>query len=212
MGMPKRYLFDVSFDQVGPDTAAAEPAETFGRDDIDAARQTAFAEGKESGAAEIRAAAENKAATALEAIASALPALIAAQDARSTEIERRAIEAVRTVVAKALPAYAAREPLAEIEALAGKYLIEALDEPRVVMRVSNEAYEPVREKIDSIAAASGYGGRIVLLADDELSGGDARIEWADGGAERRLADQLSEVDSALARVAESSATLAPHSS
>jgi len=66
------------------------------------------------------------------------------------------------------------------------------------MDLTNDA---VRERIDAIAASSGYSGRIVLLAEESFSWGDARIEWADGGAERRLADQLNHIDAALARIA-----------
>ena len=213
MGMAKKYLFDVSFDEVAektePTTVVLE--ETFTRAQIEEARRAAQAEGRSVGLAEANTAATAKAAAALDAIAAGLPPFIATQDAHSAEIQRQAIAALRIIVAKALPAFAACEPLAEIEALAEKCLMEAIDEPRVVLRVANEVYDAVRERIDAIAAASGYGGRIVLLADDNLSGGDARIEWADGGAERRLADQLNEIDAALARIADPSATPTPPS-
>jgi flagellar assembly protein FliH len=212
MGMPKKYLFDVSFDQVAEkDEPPPVREETFTRGELDEARHIAYTEGRGVGLAEATAAAATKAATALEAIAAALPAFMASQDERAAEIQRQAIAALRVVIAKALPAYAAREPLAEIEALAGKCLMEAIDEPRVVLRVANEIYEPMRERIDALAATSGYGGRIVLLGDDALSGGDIRIEWADGGAERRLAEQMNEIDAALARIADPSATPTPPS-
>jgi flagellar assembly protein FliH len=212
MATAKKYLFDVSFDQAAPAAAPpAAPVETFSRDDVEAARATGYAEGQKAGAAGVEAAVASKAAAALETIGAALAALIAARDTQAAEIERRAIEALRAIVAKALPAYAAREPLAEIEGLASKCLIEAIDEPRIVIRVANAVYEEVRARLDAIAAAAGYGGRVVLLTDDDLAGGDARIEWADGGAERRLAERLNEVDAALARVAATPTTSAPPS-
>jgi len=209
MGTAKRYLFDVSFDRADPaPDAPAVPVETFSRGDVEAARQTGYAEGRAAGAAEANDTVAAKAATTLEAIGAALSALIAARDEQTAEIERNAMAALRGIIAKALPAYAAREPLAEIEALASKCLSEAIDEPRVVIRVANAIYEEVRGRLDAIAAASGYAGRIVLLAEDDLAGGDARIEWADGGAERRLAEQLNEVDAALGRIAATPTTSA----
>lgn len=213
MGTAKKYLFDVSFDEVAEEIVpvAPPPEESFTRAELEETRRTAHAEGRVIGLAEANAALTAKAAAALDAIAAALPPFIATQDTHGAEIQRQAIAALRIIVAKALPAYAAREPLAEIEALAEKCLTEAIDEPRIVLRVANEVYDAVRERIDAIAAASGYGGRIVLLADDNLSGGDARIEWADGGAERRLAGQLNEIDAALARIADPSATPTPPS-
>lgn len=213
MGTAKKYLFDVSFDQVAeklaPEAAPAE--ETFTRGALDQARQAGYAEGHAAGLAEAAEATTSTAARALDAITKALPAFLATGDAHAREIERQAVAALRTVVAKALPAYAAREPLAEIEALLNKCLAEAIDEPRIVLRVANAVYEPLREQVDAMAAGSGFGGRIVLLADDALSGGDARIEWADGGAERRLAEQINEIDLALARIADPSAAPAPPS-
>ena len=42
-------------------------------------------------------------------------------------------------------------------------------------------------------------GRIVLLADETLGLGDARVEWADGGAERDTGRLMRDIDGALAR-------------
>jgi len=206
MAAPQKYLFDVSFDHVGEAEAEAEAEETFTRTELEAARDTAFAEGRRAALAEAEAAAATKAAAALDALVQGLSGLIAAQDARIADAQRDAIAALRLVVAKVLPALAVRAPLAEIEALTAKCLIEAIDEPRVVLRVGNEVYEPVKLRLDAIAAASGYAGRMVLLADDHLSGADARIEWADGGAERNFRRQLNDIDAAMARLCDPAAS------
>lgn len=212
MAQLKKYLFDVSFDPVAkpepvPEVVVVE--EKFTRDELEAVRAAALAEGHHAGRAEADAALATKATAALEALAQGVTALLAAQDARAAETERQAIAALRAVVARALPALAARQSLAEIEALASRYLVEAIDEPRVVLRVCNDVYEAVRERLDTIAAASGYAGRIVLLADDQLGASDARIEWADGGVERNLAAQLSEIDAAMTRLGDPAAAPNP---
>jgi flagellar assembly protein FliH len=216
MGTAKKYLFDVSFDHAAAPTAptpAAAPVpvveDKVSLAELEASRQAAFAEGRSAGLAEASEAVNTKATVALETIAKDLAALLEAQDARVAEAQRQAIEALRVIVAKTLPTLATRAPLAEIEALAGKYLIDAIDEPRIVLRVANEVYEPVRDRLDAIAASSGYSGRIVLLADEHLSSGDARIEWADGGVERNLAEQLNEIDAAMARISDPAAVPTP---
>jgi flagellar assembly protein FliH len=205
MGTAKKFLFDVSFDPVAPLPEAAPPIvveETFTRAELEAACAAAHAEGRRAALSEANEATAARIAAALEALAREIPPLIAAADARAADVERQGIAALRAVIAKTVPALAARESLAEIEALATRYLVEAIDEPRIVLRVANEIYEAVRERLDAIAAASGYGGRIVLLADDRLSASDARIEWADGGVERNLAAQLRAIDDAIARLSE----------
>ena len=212
MATARKYLFDVSFDQAkAPATPAPPPEEKFSRAELDAAQVAARAEGREAGLAEANDAAAAKAAAALERLAQGVTALLAAQDATVAETQRQAIAALRVVVAKALPAYGAKGAVVEIEALTTKCLVEALDEPRVVLRVANDVYEPVRDRLEAMAAASGYAGRIVLLADETLSAGDARLEWADGGVERKLAEQLGEIDAAMARNGDPAATPTPPS-
>jgi flagellar assembly protein FliH len=161
--------------------------------------------------AEAQDAAAVKAAAALEVVAKGVSVLIAAQDAAVAQTQREAIAALRVIVAKALPALAAKGAGAEIEAFVKKCLAEALDEPRVVLRVANDVYEPVCSQIEAVAAATGYPGRIVLLADETLAGGDARLEWADGGAERKLDHLLGEVDAAMTRNADPAAAAIPPS-
>ena len=202
MATAKKFLFDMSFDALeDKDAPSAPPVESFTRAELDAVREAAFAEGHERALAEAAEAAAAKSAAALAALMEKLPALIAAEDARTANMQRDAVAALRAIIAKALPACAARAPMAEIEALASACLAEAIDEPRVVLRVGNEVYDAVRERIEAIAASAGYSGRIVLLAEESFTWGDARIEWADGGAERRFADQLNQIDAALARIA-----------
>jgi len=209
MATARKYLFDVSFDHAASKPEAAptpEPEEKFSRADLEAAQQAARAEGRSAGLAEANDAATAKAAAALEILAKGIATLLAAQDATAAETQRQAIAAMRVIIAKTLPALAAKGALAEIEALVTKSLVEALDEPRVVLRVANDVYEPVRGQLEAMATASGYAGRIVLLADETLAAGDARLEWADGGVERTLATQLGEVDAMMARSCEPAAT------
>jgi flagellar assembly protein FliH len=215
MATAKKYLFDVSFDQAASKSVVVpqpEPEETFSRAELEAAQQAARAEGHSAGLAEANDAATARAAGAIETLAKGVTSLFVARDATAVETQRQAIAALRVIVAKTVPVLAAKGALAEIEALATKCLIEAVDEPRVVLRVSNDVYEAVRGQLDAMAAASGYAGRIVLLADEMLVASDARVEWADGGVERNLAQQLNEIDATLARSCDPAATPNPTSS
>jgi len=214
MATARKYLFDISFDEAAI-ARAAEPApppeEKFSRAELEAAQHVARSEGHSAGLAEAQAATAAKAATALEVVAKGISVLIATQDAAVAQTQGDAIAALRVIVAKALPALAAKGAVPEIEAFVKKCLAEALDEPRVVLRVANDVYEPVCSQIEAMAAATGYPGRIVLLADETLAGGDARLEWADGGAERKLDQLLGEVDAAMTRNVDPAAAAIPPS-
>lgn len=194
MAMPQKFTFDVSFDHIeGPDSSRSRGERRFTRAELDAARSAALAEGHAAGLAEAAQSAQSLAAVSLAAIAKGVNALVAAQDATVFDTQRRAMTTMRTILAKLFPALAATDALGEVEAFATKCLHEVIDEPRVVMRVANEIYAPLRERLDAVAADAGYAGRIVLIADDALVAGDARVEWADGGAERDLAAQCAQI-------------------
>lgn len=204
--MPQKFTFDVSFDHLDVGTERSFSERRFTRTELEATRQAALAEGHAAGLAESARAEAALTAESLAAIARGIGALIAAQDAVKADTQRRAMSAMQAIFAKVFPALAAKGALAEVEAFAAKCLDEAIGEPRVVLRVANEIYAPLRERIDALAAAAGYDGRIVLIADDALAGGDARVEWADGGAERSLAAQAAEIDALINRRSDSATT------
>ncbi|HEY1506640.1 MAG TPA: hypothetical protein VGF92_20220 [Stellaceae bacterium] len=209
MAMPQKFTFDVSFDHLGTPSARSLAERRFTRNELEATRQAALAEGHASGVAEAEQSAQSLTADALAEIAQRLAALLAAQDAATVDTQRRALAAMQAIVAKLVPGLAAKDPLTEVEAFATKCLHEAIDEPRVVLRVAQEVYEPLRERLDALANDAGYAGRIVLLVDDAIAAGDARVEWADGGAERNLAAQSGEIHELLERRRDPTATPNP---
>jgi flagellar assembly protein FliH len=199
MALPQKFTFDVSFDHLGIPSARSLAERRFTRGELEATRQSALAEGHAAGLAEAAKSAHALTGEALARIAESFAALLATQDAARMDTQRRALAAMQTIVAKLLPGLAAKDSLSEVEAFATKCLHEAIAEPRVVLRVAQKIYEPLRERLDALAQAAGYAGRIVLLADDAIAAGDARVEWADGGAERNLAAQFAEVNELLER-------------
>jgi flagellar assembly protein FliH len=207
MAATQKFLFDVSFD--APDlSAASSPAlrkapqePTFTRAELEAARLKATAEGHAAGLAEANAAIEQRAAAALAALANGVAALTAARATLAAEMQARAAAVIRAIAQKVAPVLCRREPLAEIEALLRDCLGEQRDEPRIVLRVADALFEPMQRRLDDLAAAEGFAGKLVLLADPAMGPGDCRVEWADGGAERNIRRLLTDIDAALARFA-----------
>lgn len=205
MAAPHKYLFDTSFDQPDrPQKASAPPPRpiepTFTRAELDAARATAHAEGRAEALAEASRSADQQTADALGAIARALAAVAASSEQAMSGVQRQAAAVLRTVIHKAVPALCRKDALSEIETLLVDCLREAFDEPRVALRVSPALFDPMQSRLTSLAVESGFGGKLVLLADERIAGSDCRIEWADGGAERHTKRLLADVDAALARL------------
>jgi flagellar assembly protein FliH len=127
---------------------------------------------------------EQSQAATLIAIREQIEELASTNTEVMAEIRQEATELAHAVAAKLAPALIAREPLAEVEALISECLTDLREEPRVVVRASEQVVSGLKDRINTIAAQCGFPGHVVMLPDDQLQGADCRVEWADGGAER----------------------------
>jgi flagellar assembly protein FliH len=154
---------------------------------------------------------EARIAASLEATAGLLGQVAAAQHRKLAEHERATASLAAAIFARLAPSLARRTALDDIATLVSRSIAEAIDEPRIVLRVSHELFEPVRSRIAPLADRSGYPGKLVILADDALGPADVRVEWADGGAERDLAHLIRDIESTIQRLIDtgSSARLTP---
>jgi flagellar assembly protein FliH len=96
----------------------------------------------------------------------------------------------------------AREPLAEMSALAADCFRHLVATPHVVVRVSDALHDVARAKLDEIIRVCGLESRLVMMAEPDIASGDCRIEWADGGVTRDSAATLSAIGEAVTRYVE----------
>lgn len=177
-----KYLFDLDFGG-GPE---AKPVVTL------AEHQAKLAEAEAAGYRNGIAVAEAQAlsdsgrlsALALERLAGAFGSLDQALRAVEAKLEAEAVEVAVAVGRKLAPALIAKEPLAEIEALASDCFRQIVAAPHVVVRVNDALYAATRDRLEEILRANGFEGRLVVLAEPDIAPGDCRIEWADGGVSR----------------------------
>ena len=201
-----KFMFDDKFDDVESGRSPTEKTSAISEQDLEDVRQQAFAEGRSSGAAEVRAEIEAASAKALDAIVSCLTDLGAAQVAANEGAYQDSVALARLVAGRLASALLEDQPLAEIESLIGDCLEHLRDEPRVVVRVVETSIDDLAPRIDGLAERSGFPGKIMLLPDERLAVGDCRVEWADGGAERVLENLTGAVDAAVARYMENRRT------
>ena len=62
-----------------------------------------------------------------------------------------------------------------------------------------EIYNVAKAKLDEIAQARGFEGRLMAFSDPGMAPGDCRIEWADGGIARDHTATLATIDDVVAR-------------
>ena len=197
MSAPAKFLFDTDF-AAG---AVRKPVITLAEHEVRlaeaemAAHRRGYAEAQADAGVEL----ERRIAGALERIAVNLGEACRGLKAVEARLECEAVEVAVAVARKLVPALIAQEPFAEIAALTGACFRELLASPHIVVRVNDALYAAARDRLDGIARASGYEGRLVVLGEPGIAFGDCRIEWADGGVNRDTAATEATIAEAVSR-------------
>ena len=220
MNVARKFLFDLDFDAPatpvagrGKSAAAVDaapppppppPAPTFSEAELAKAVAEARVAGEKDGFAKGRAEAmaqlEKQIAATLANISSQVVATLDAVTRDRTDISATAIELARAILQKLHPELARRKGLVEIEGILGRCLESLKNEPRLVVYVANGHLDELKRRTDTLSAAKGFEGRIVLIGEDGMKPGDCRVEWADGGMERSSAAIWAEIEGALDRM------------
>src|SRR4029079_18812920 len=94
-----------------------------------------------------------------------------------TRLETEAVEVAVAVAAKLAPALIAREPFAEIAALATECFHHLVSTPLVTVRIAADIHETAKGQIEEIARSNGFDGRLAVMAGENLAAGDWPIDF-----------------------------------
>lgn len=198
MGAPAKFLFDLDF--AVPDAAkerAATSAEVARQ--IADAEACAYRDGFDAAQREAKVESDRRAALALEEIGIAIKAIAGRFSGIEGRMETEAVDVALAVARKLCSELMAAEPLAEIMALVQDCFRHLTSTPHIVVRINDGLYEAARERIEQLAKRSGFEGRLVILAEPQIAGGDCKIEWADGGVTLDRASIESKIDELVGR-------------
>jgi flagellar assembly protein FliH len=190
MSEAKKFTFDVEFRPEGDlvsNAARLRQRKVFTQEELDSMLTRARHDGMKMG--QVRAA--EATVTVLEQLCAVVRE---AADSTRGQIEdlRREAASLALVAAKKLAHEAvAALPEADVEATLREAIHQAIAEPRIVLRAAPNVVAALKDKLDELAQETGYEGRIVASPELGMKGGDCRIEWRGGGAERSM-DQLEE--------------------
>ncbi len=194
-----KFLFDNDFDRAKNVPAPKPVRRNYTAAEVEAEKAKAFAEGHAAGVAETTKEVASRTAAAFNAIAAQCAKLVGQIDAQQAEATKTAIAAAVAIARKLLPAVARREGLREIEGLVSECLARMHDAPKIIVKLNEMHVEPFRERIEAVASATGFSGRVAVIADPALGADDARVEWSDGGVERNTTQIWQEIESAIQR-------------
>lgn len=202
MAAISKFLFEHEFGSVATDSGTPAPrpdTRRFTSTEMEAAKSAAFETGVSAGREAASKEISQRIEDILKVVVAALNQLMKDSAEHHAQRVRDSLGAVGEIMRKLMPAMAKRDALGEIEALVGDCLSRLHDEPRLVIRVNDGLLDPLKQRLEPLAAAAGFSGRLILLAEGALKETDARIEWADGGADRDFAVVWQDIDNAIQR-------------
>jgi flagellar assembly protein FliH len=179
----RKFTFDTEF--LGAESRPAPAAharqkKTLTNEELENLQAAARSEGENNS--------QVRAAEALERTIAALTISVrAALDTSHAEVEALRDEAARLALAmakKIAPAALAALPAGDVEIALRQAMHQAIGEPRITLRAAPSVTEVLEPRLADIAHEEGYEGRVMVAADAGMTGGDCRIEWRGGGAER----------------------------
>ncbi|MBV6632149.1 MAG: hypothetical protein KI792_03840 [Alphaproteobacteria bacterium] len=212
LGVPiQKFMFDNAiFDPPIPPTAeelaAAEaksdepppppPPPGITREELQRARQEAFAEGMAAGLAHAETDGQDRAALALQHIAKIADHLLATDQLAQASAERQIIDGVMAVAEKLAPMLHEDGRIKEIGRFARETLQAHADERELLIAVPTGTAPRIKSELRSVMESRGLTDRVKIVEDESLGPADCRMNWADGGANRMLDRIWSAVENA----------------
>jgi flagellar assembly protein FliH len=219
MSGTEKFMFDTIFDELEPimpeiaeeelhsadgeDLLEEVPVEeiipTFSEEEVNAARQEGFANGKEQGISETLAGIEKTTGDTLNLISNNLAKLFADQNQANQEISEDATALSLAIFRKFFPSLNQQSALDEVTSTVVKILNRLIDEPRILIKANTAISEDLAERLTRHFEEKGFNGNLSVIADDDVTMGDCKLEWSNGSAERNLSALMGEIDDIIAQ-------------
>lgn len=185
------FTFDAAFD--GGASEASARAEAQFREELTAARASAHAQGYEEGYAQAKQELEAATLACLQQLAAQIGAVAGEVPRIRRDLTAEAAALVVPMAEAMAGLELQRRPHEMLDRFVQQIFEEHASEPRLVIRANDALLDEVKARVDSLANAYGFQGRLIFLADASLAPGDCLIEWPDGGIEVRQERRLAEV-------------------
>ncbi len=169
------HIFEPEEDYSSLDDKRKRPE--FTRDDLDAAKQSAFEEGRKAGLQEAEASLKQTALGILQKIGRDISVLFAAEKERNDRFEEECLHLVFGIVQKLYPLYCEKHGLNELEGA----LRNALRDHTSTQPVKVEMHSSLREHINDLISQYDADQNVDFVFKDTLNAREFKLLWPDGG-------------------------------
>ena len=197
MSEPVKYRFDQAFDG-GAKSRYDEELDRV-RADAERLKSDAYSQGLEEGRRQALDEIENATKNLLAQVEQAAHGLFSQRAQLEASLKQEMVQLAYSIASKLAPALLRSHPMTEIETLIEDCMATMIKEPRLVVRVAEPLIDAVNERIEDLKAATSFPGDIVLVGEPSFGPQDCRVEWPDGGTERKHDLTISQIESAVQR-------------
>ena len=187
---PQKYYFDLHiFDEPEADHQEEEaepPPPTYSQEELDEARRLGHAEGKQDGRDEAYNELQAQMNKTLEVMGGQLQKLQAHENKREKAYEKESVALVRNLLDALFPDLAAHYGQEEMLNFIHDIVTRSGDEEKIRIEISQQEHDQLQAHIRDYAP----DGLLEVKTNTDLSPGDCRVEWRDGGAVRDQSAQL----------------------
>lgn len=194
----EKFFFNVNnFDDPEDNNGEEElPPPVFSEEDLKAAKQKAFQDGRQEGTTETRQNQEANIKKTLEKISADLALLLQAEHKREKIYEHEVIETAIQIFQKLFPAYNKKHGFEELKEAIATTLKKQEGQTQITISVSPETVDGIKDQLSQIESTE-TSNKLIVKSDDSLAQGACALSWADGGAVRDPAALAEEIQSLL---------------
>lgn len=208
--MPK-FMFNTHFDDDIEENSKKEALQneqeiekeiepTFSLQELQDQKAIEYKRGLQEGQAQMLTGIEKETANILDMISSKVMVLSERHKEWSETINKDAVKLTRVIMQKLAPRMMKEWELHEIENTIKEAFKFLSNEPRVLIRVSERAHEPIETAIARITSKAGFQGDVQVLGDQLINNGDCSISWDAGSLEKSLEETWSNIDKIIDNV------------
>ena len=208
--MPK-FMFNTNFDDDIEENSKKEALQneqeiekeiepTFSLQELQDQKAIEYKRGLQEGQAQMLTGIEKETANILDMISSKVMVLSERHKEWAETINKDAVKLTRVIMQKLAPRMMKEWELHEIENTIKEAFKFLSNEPRVLIRVSERAHEPIETAIARITSKAGFQGDVQVLGDQLINNGDCSISWDAGSLEKSLEETWSNIDKIIDNV------------